>query len=66
MKKRIVATFMWFYVGWYGGALIADILGVSPILGPIIGAAVAALFVGDPRKIIWRSRGMERAHSNGL
>jgi hypothetical protein len=66
MKKRIFATFLWFYVGWYGGAMLAEFLGVSPILGPIIGAAAAALFVGDPRKIIWPSRGMEPVRSNSL
>ena len=53
MKKRILAAFLWFYAGWYGGAILADFLGVSPLLGPIIGAAVAALVVGDPRRIIW-------------
>ena len=56
MKKRIAATFLWFYTGWYGGALIADFVGVSPMLGPIIGAAAAALIVGDPRRIIWPAR----------
>jgi len=66
MKKRIFATFMWFYVGWYGGAMLAEFLGVSPVLGPIIGAAAAALFVGDPRKIIWPNRRMEQARSNSL
>ena len=63
MKKRVFATFLWFYVGWYGGAMLAEFLGVSPILGPIIGAAAAALFVGDPRKIIWPNRRMEPVRS---
>ena len=53
MKKRIAAAFLWFYCGWYGGALLADFIGISPLLGPILGAAVAALIVGDPRRIIW-------------
>ena len=53
MKKRAFAAVLWFYVGWYGGAVLAEFLGVSPLLGPIIGAAAAALFVGDPRRIIW-------------
>lgn len=56
MKKRIVAAFLWFYAGWYAGALIAEFLHVSPMLGPIIGAALAALIAGDPRGIIWRQR----------
>jgi hypothetical protein len=63
MKKRIFATFLWFYVGWYGGALLAEFLGVSPVLGPIIGAAAAALFVGDPRRIVWTNAGTVRARA---
>ena len=56
MKKRILAAFLWFYSGWYGGAIVADFVGVSPVLGPILGAALAAVIVGDPRRIIWTAR----------
>jgi hypothetical protein len=63
MKRRILAMFLWFYVGWYGGAILAEFLGVSPVLGPIVGAAAAALFVGDPRKIVWTSEGAVRARA---
>lgn len=63
MKKRVLATFLWFYVGWYGGAMLAEFLGVSPLLGPIIGAAAAALFVGDPRRIVWSDAGAVRARA---
>ena len=50
---------LWFYAGWYGGALLADFLGVSLLLGPIIGAATAGTrrrrptpldLVGDPAR----------------
>jgi hypothetical protein len=58
MKKRLLAAFLWFYAGWYAGAILADVLGVSPFLGPLIGAATAALIVGDPRRIIWSARSM--------
>jgi hypothetical protein len=54
MKKRVLSAFLWFYAGWYGGAMLAEFLGVSPFLGPIIGAAAAALIVGDPRGLIWK------------
>ena len=53
MFKRVLAALLWFYAGWYGGALLADFLGVSLMLGPIVGAATAALFAGDPRHLIW-------------
>jgi hypothetical protein len=56
MKKRIFAALLWFYAGWYAGAVLAYVLGVSPMLGPIIGTAAAALFAGDPRRIIWTTR----------
>ena len=63
MKKRAFAAVLWFYVGWYGGAVLAEFLGVSPLLGPIIGAAAAALFVGDPLRIIWSDLGAQRARA---
>jgi hypothetical protein len=55
MKKRTLAAFLWFYAGWYAGAVIANQLGLATMLGPVIGLAAAALFVGDPRRIIWKS-----------
>jgi hypothetical protein len=56
MVKRVVAALLWFYAGWYGGAMIAWFLGVSALLGPIIGMAAAILFAGDPKRIIWSQR----------
>jgi hypothetical protein len=56
MKKRVFAALIWFYTGWYAGAMIADVVGISPVLGPILGMAVAALIAGDPRGIIWTPR----------
>jgi hypothetical protein len=55
MKKRVLAAMLWFYVGWYAGALLADFFGVTPFLGPVIGAAAAGIFAGDPRRIIWKA-----------
>lgn len=54
--KRVLAAILWFYSGWYAGAILADLGGVSAFLGPIIGAAAAGLIVGDPRRIIWTAR----------
>ena len=56
MTKRVLAAFLWFYTGWYAGARIAEMFGVSPLLGPIIGVAAAGLVVLDPRRIIWTAR----------
>jgi hypothetical protein len=63
MKRRILAVFLWFYAWWYAGAIIAVTFGLSPALGPIIGAAAAVLFVVDPRRVIWathRRSGMQQ------
>jgi hypothetical protein len=56
MTKRILAALLWFYAGWYAGAILADFFGVSVLLGPVLGTATAALMVGDPRRLIWRDR----------
>jgi hypothetical protein len=64
MTKRVLAAMLWFYTGWYAGAMIADIVGISPYLGPLIGAAAAGLIAGDPRRIIWTSRAEAPATSS--
>lgn len=56
MTKRVLAAMLWFYTGWYAGAILAEFVGVSPVLGPLIGAAAAGLIAGDPRRIIWTAR----------
>ncbi len=61
MSKRILAAFLWFYTGWYAGAMLAEFLSVSPALGPIIGVAAAGLIVGDPRRLIWTARTVRSA-----
>jgi hypothetical protein len=53
MAKRLTSLALWFYAGWVAGAFIALVLGLSESLGPIVGAAAAAIFAGDPRRIIW-------------
>ena len=58
MLKRVLAALLWFYAGWYAGNVLADLVGVSMMLGPIIGAAAAALVAGDPRRIIWTARNL--------
>jgi hypothetical protein len=63
MKKRVLAAFLWFYVGWYGGSLFADFLGLSQFIGPLFGAALAAIIVGDPRHLIWTTRDKVVAHT---
>jgi hypothetical protein len=54
MKKRIAVGALWLYAGWCLGAFIAWMLGVSAILGPVLGFAAAAVIAGDPFKVIWK------------
>ena len=56
MKKRITAAILWFYAGWFVGAVLAYVLGLSPALAPIVATAAAALVAGDPRRLIWTKR----------
>ncbi len=56
MVKRTIAALLWFYAGWCFGALAAFALGVSPVLGPVLGVAAAGLIAGDPRRVIWVPR----------
>ena len=66
MTKRVLAALLWFYTGWYAGAMVAEFLGLSPLLGPLIGAAAAGLIAGDPRRIIWKARAAAPAATDGL
>jgi hypothetical protein len=56
MNRRLLAGFLWFLTGWYAGALLAEISGLSPVLAPVFGVAAAWLIVADPRRVIWTAR----------
>jgi hypothetical protein len=53
MKKRITAAILWFYAGWFAGAVLAFAIGLSPLLAPILAVAASAIIAGDPRQMIW-------------
>jgi hypothetical protein len=64
MSKRILAAFLWFFAGWYVGAFVAYLFGVTELLGPVLGAALAAVVAGDPWGRIWRpARQAEQARA---
>jgi uncharacterized RDD family membrane protein YckC len=48
MKKRVFATVVWFYAAWYAGAIIAELLGVTALIGPIVAVVTAAFVAWDP------------------
>lgn len=53
MNKRIAAGVLWLFAGWYLGNIVAFHVGISDLLGPILGIAAAAVVAGDPLGLIW-------------
>lgn len=62
MKKRIVVALLWFYAAWVAWAMVAQLTGFSELAGPVLGAAAAAFFAGDPLHRIW-TRAPERVEA---
>ena len=56
MKKRLLASALWFYAMWYGWSILADMTGMPGAVGPIIGMAVALFVWMDPMHRIWTKR----------
>jgi hypothetical protein len=56
MTKRIAAALLWFFVGWYTWAFIAIVGDLTPLFGPVLGAALASVFAADPMHRIWTPR----------
>jgi hypothetical protein len=56
MVKRVAAGFLWFFAGWYFGAFVVFVMGVTPLVGPALGLLAAALVAGDPFGIFWAKR----------
>ena len=56
MKKRLASALLWFYAGWTFGSFAAFVFGGSELVGPVVGAAAAAIIAGDPRHLIWVNR----------
>ena len=53
MNKRLIAGVLWLFAGWYLGNIVAFQLGLSDLLGPVLGIAAAVLVAGDPFGLIW-------------
>jgi hypothetical protein len=53
MTKRVVAGLLWLFAGWYAGAMIAFLVGLSVPLGLILGVGLAVFITADPGHRIW-------------
>ena len=55
MIKRLGMTLIWFYAGWYAGAMAAFFGDFTPLIGPVVGVVAAAFYIGDTRGM-WGTR----------
>jgi hypothetical protein len=53
MNKRILATFLWFNVGWTAGAMSTFFLGLPAGLDVALAATLAAVVWFDPIHLLW-------------
>lgn len=53
MNKRILATFLWFNVGWTTGAMATFFLGLPEGLNIALAAIIATLVWFDPKHLLW-------------
>jgi hypothetical protein len=60
MKKRALATVLWFGAGWSGGGLLVGILGLPSVLGLAPGILLAGLVLWDPAGWLWPRKGKQR------
>jgi hypothetical protein len=56
MNKRILATFLWFNVGWTAGAMASFFLGLPEGLNIALALAIGALVWFDPTHLLWAGR----------
>jgi hypothetical protein len=53
MNKRILATFLWFNVGWAAGAMATFFLGLPEGLSIALAIILAGVVWWDPIHVIW-------------
>jgi hypothetical protein len=51
--KRLAATILWFFAGWYLAAVAAWLTGMPSAIAPIFAIITAAVIWTDPRKRLW-------------
>ena len=57
MNKRILATFLWFNVGWTAGAMATFFIGLPDGLNWALAAVLGAVVWFDPAHLLWATSG---------
>jgi hypothetical protein len=55
MKKRVFASLLWFYAGWFAGSSAAAFFELGPAIGPIVGTAAALAVALAPSRLLFRA-----------
>ncbi len=53
MRKRTLIAVLWFFATWTGYELGVQFVGLPPVLGPLLGLAMAAFWGGDPFGVVY-------------
>ena len=53
MRKRTLIAVLWFFATWTGYELGVHFAGLPPVLGPILGLAMAAFWGADPFGVVY-------------
>jgi hypothetical protein len=48
MHTRIAIAGLWFLAAAYAGSILHAIVGIDPVVGPLVGSLSAALIIGAP------------------
>lgn len=60
MKKRNLATVLWFLAGWSAGGLLVGIMGLPSVLAFVPGVLIAGLVRWDPAGWLWTRPATQR------
>jgi hypothetical protein len=63
--RRILATVLWLFAGWYLGNLAAFQFGLSDLFGPVLGLIAAVAVGGDPLGLLWNRAAPTRVIEQG-
>jgi hypothetical protein len=60
MRKRNLATVLWFLAGWSGGGLLVGIFGLPSVMAFVPGILMAGLVRWDPAGLLWSRPATQR------